>query len=130
LRQEVTLSVRRWGQWSGVSGGSAVVETLAALESSKLDTCDVFSLDGSEIIVGSPTALLVGERSCRVRRRKRPIRMVWFDLTSYSTEDIAEGGEGINILCSIHCVNRVEDELTKWPDKSWGGRMIVEEVSQ
>jgi hypothetical protein len=102
-----------------------VVETLAALESSKLDTCDVFSLDGSDIVVGSPTALLVGERSSRVRRRRRPIRRVWFDLTSYSTEDIAECGEGINILCSIHGVNRVEDELTKWSDKSWGGRTIV-----
>jgi hypothetical protein len=53
-----------------------VVETLAALESSKLDTCDVFSLDGSENLVGNPTALLVGERSSRVRRRRRPIRRV------------------------------------------------------
>jgi hypothetical protein len=97
LKQEVTLSERRWGQWRIEAAvawrheGSAVVETLAALESSKLDTCDVFSLDGSEILVGSPTALLVGEWSSRVRRRRRPIRRVWFDLTSYSTEDIAEG---------------------------------------
>jgi hypothetical protein len=112
-------------RWRRRHEGSAVVDTLAALESSKLDTCDVFSLDGSEIVVGSPTALLVGERSSRVRRRRRSIRRVGFDLAGYSTEDIAEGGEGINILCSIHGVNRVEEELTKWPDKSWGGRMIV-----
>jgi hypothetical protein len=62
----------------GGVGGTKVVRWLRRLqlESSKLDTCDVLSLDGSESLVGSPTALLVGERSSRVRRRRRPIRRV------------------------------------------------------
>jgi hypothetical protein len=107
-----------------------VVGTLYGLEPYERAAWDVFRLDWSKILGSRPSALLVRERGRRMMRRRGSSNRVRLDSSGYSSEENTEGRERVVVLCDVHSVDRVEDDLTKGLSGSDCGSLLFEKSAQ